>query len=152
MSLEATLLLLRLVSALLLIGFLAAIFILLWREFHRATRFESAPRRSYGRLIVLHQIDGRYLTTGESHPLQPLTSLGRSPTNTIRTEDTFASGEHALLALRHNQWWLEDRQSRNGTLLNDVPITQPVVITDGDIIGIGSLRFRLELELNHLDD
>ncbi len=152
MSLETTLLLLRLISALLLVGFLAAIFILLWREFHRSTCAQPLLRRSYGRLIVLHQIDGRYLTTGESYPLQPLTSLGRSPTNTIRIEDTFASGEHALLALRHNQWWLEDRQSRNGTLLNDVPITQPVVITAGDIIGIGSLRFRLELESNDIDD
>lgn len=152
MSLETTLFLLRLISALLLVGFLAAIFILLWREFHRSTRAQPLLRRSYGRLIVLHQIDGRYLTTGESYPLQPLTSLGRSPTNTIRIEDTFASGEHALLALRHNQWWLEDRQSRNGTLLNDVPITQPVVITAGDIIGIGSLRFRLELESNDIDD
>lgn len=152
MSLEVALLLLRLISTLLLVGFLAAIFILLWQEFRRVTRAQAQPRRSYGRLVVLHQIDGRYLTTGESYPLQPLTSLGRSPTNTIRTEDSFASAEHALLALRHNQWWLEDRQSRNGTLLNDVPITQPVIITDSDIIGIGSLRFRLELESNHNED
>ncbi len=64
----------------------------------------------------------------------------------------FESHEHPLLDLRHNQWWLEDREGHNGTLMNDVPINQPVIITDDDIIGIGSLRFRLELESKHNED
>ena len=83
---------------------------------------------------------------GRLIPLLPLTSLGRSPTNTIPIHDNYASGEHALVALRGGQWWLEDRQSRNGTMINGMPITQPVIITDGDIIGVGNLSFRLELE------
>ena len=86
------------------------------------------------------------VVTGETYPLLPLTSLGRSPTNTVPINDSFASSEHALVAFRNGQWWLEDRRSRNGTLLNDMPVTQPVVITDGDIIGIGKIKFRLELE------
>jgi pSer/pThr/pTyr-binding forkhead associated (FHA) protein len=86
------------------------------------------------------------VVTGETYPLLPLTSLGRSPTNTIRINDTFASGDHALLAMRSGQWWLEDRRSRNGTMLNDLRVTQPVVVTDGDVIGIGNIKFRVELE------
>jgi pSer/pThr/pTyr-binding forkhead associated (FHA) protein len=97
-------------------------------------------------LIALQEVNGSYIVTGTNYPLLKLTSLGRSPTNTITIDDTFASSDHAFVALRSGQWWLEDRQSRNGTTLNEVPITQPVIITDGDIIGIGRNRFRLELE------
>ena len=35
--------------------------------------------------------------------------------------DPYASGEHSLVAWRSGQWWLEDRDSRNGTLLNAFP-------------------------------
>jgi pSer/pThr/pTyr-binding forkhead associated (FHA) protein len=48
--------------------------------------------------------------------------------------------------MRNGQWWIEDRKSRNGTLLNDLPVTESMVITHGDIIGIGNMKFRLELE------
>src|SRR5690606_24131891 len=105
----------------------------------------EAKRRSYGRLSEVQQLDSSYVAI-QSYPLLPLTSIGRSPTNTIVIDDDFASGEHALVALRNGQWWLEDRQSRNGTTINGVPITQPVIITDGDIIGVGNMQFRLELE------
>ena len=36
--------------------------------------------------------------------------------------------------------WLEDCDSKNGTSRGDTRITVPVRLTDGDIIGIGSLR------------
>jgi pSer/pThr/pTyr-binding forkhead associated (FHA) protein len=97
-------------------------------------------------MIEMREIDHALVVTGQTYPLLPLTSLGRAPTNSIPIPDDFASGEHCLLALRSGQWWLEDRQSKNGTTINGVPVTQPLIITDGDVIGIGSTRFRLELE------
>lgn len=147
MPTDAFLLLLRLISGLLLIGLLIALFFILWREYRSTATHVAAQRRSYGQLIVLREIDGRLMMTGEAYPLLPLTSLGRSPTNSIPIDDTFASGEHALVAMRGGQWWLEDRQSRNGTLLNDIPVIEPMVITHGDIIAIGQIKFRVELEL-----
>jgi pSer/pThr/pTyr-binding forkhead associated (FHA) protein len=41
-------------------------------------------------------------------------------------------------------WWLEDLGSRGGTILNDSPLSKPTPLAEGDIIGIGSLRFKLE--------
>ncbi|MFN8448845.1 MAG: FHA domain-containing protein [Anaerolineae bacterium] len=146
MSTELTLFLLRLISGSLLVGVLALLFVVMWRDYRSAVVQVEASRRAYGRLIELREIGENYAPTGQTYPLLPLTSLGRSPTNTIAIEDSYASGEHALVALRSGQWWLEDRQSRNGTTINGMPITQPVIITDGDIIGVGSLCFRLELE------
>jgi pSer/pThr/pTyr-binding forkhead associated (FHA) protein len=72
--------------------------------------------------------------------------LGRSPTNRVKVEDNFASGDHALISRRNGQWWLEDRKSRNGTTLNGILVTRPLVITHGDVIGIGHMRYRVDLE------
>jgi hypothetical protein len=144
---ELVLLLLRFISGLLLIGLLLMLFLTMWREYRSTSVQVEARRRSYGQLVVLREIDGRLMMTGENYPLLPLTSLGRAPTNTIPINDTFASSEHALVAMRNGQWWIEDRKSRNGTLLNDLPVTEAMVITHGDIIGIGNMKFRLELEV-----
>ena len=41
-------------------------------------------------------------------------------------------------------WWLEDLGSRNGTMLNDLKLVKPTPLAEGDVIGIGALRLRLE--------
>ena len=146
MSIDVVLLLLRFISSFLLIGLLFTLFVIIWREYRSMSVQVESRRRSYGQLVVLREIDGRLMLTGETYPLLPLISLGRSPTNTIPINDSFASSEHALVAMRNGQWWIEDRKSRNGTLLNDLPITEAMVITHGDIISIGNMKFRLELE------
>ncbi|MEZ4667492.1 MAG: FHA domain-containing protein [Anaerolineae bacterium] len=144
---EYILLLLRVISGSLLLALLAAIFRILWQESQRLVVEVEARRRRYGTLVMLRSIDGQYMVTGETFPLLPLTSLGRAPTNTITINDTFASSNHAQVTLRNGQWWLEDRNSRNGTLLNERIVTQPTVITQGDVIGIGEIRLKLELEV-----
>jgi hypothetical protein len=146
-STELALFFLRLLSGVLLLVMLGELFLIMWRDYRATARETEASRRSFGRLIGLIEVDGQLARNGESYPLLPLTSLGRAPTNSIKIDDNFASSEHAVVALRNGQWWLEDRKSRNGTTLNDVPVTQPVIVTDGDIIGIGSTRFRLEMEI-----
>ena len=146
MSTELALFLLRLLSGVLLLVMLGGLFLIMWRDYRATARETEASRRSHGRLVGLIEVDGQVAKTGESYPLLPLTSLGRAPTNSIKIDDNFASSEHAVVALRNGQWWLEDRKSRNGTTLNDVPVTQSVIVTDGDVIGVGSKRFRLEME------
>ncbi len=146
MTNETALFLLRLAGSAALLLFLGTLFYTLLQDVRGATAQIEAARRSYGRLVLLEEIDAVPGSSGKFYPLMPLTSIGRSPTNSIRIEDTFASAEHALIALRSGTWWLEDRQSRNGTSLNDMPVTEPLIITDGDVVGIGSHKFRIELE------
>lgn len=146
MTTEIVLFLLRMVSGLLLISLLVSLFVIMWRDYRSAVEQVSATRRTFGQFIEMRHLDDSLAITGKTYPLFAYTSLGRAPTNAIHIEDSFASAEHAIVFMRNGQWWLEDRISRNGTLLNNVPVTQPVVITHGDIIGIGSMSFRLELE------
>lgn len=146
MSTEVVLLVLRVVSSALLLSLFLAILVALWRDYRRTATDLEASQRSYGQLVEMQHVDGDYVFTGQVYPLFPLTSLGRAPTNTVTIDDTFASSEHALVVMRDGQWWLEDRQSRNGTTINEILISQPVVIADGDIIGIGTARYRVHLE------
>lgn len=145
MSVDVLLLVLRIVSGVILLCLMIALFVIMWRDYRSATTQVQASRRTYGKLVVLAETAEGYLQTSTTYPLLPLTSIGRAPTNTIIIEEQFASSEHAMIALRNGQWWLEDRNSRNGTLVNGEPASS-LIITDGDIISVGSTNLRLELE------
>jgi len=144
-SLELILFILRLLAGLTLLGFLGALYVLIWREFRQTNEQLRSTRATYGQLISIAEFDGQYKQIGETHPLLPITTLGRSATNSIIVGDSFASSEHARIVLENGQWWLEDRNSRNGTLLNDEPIRTRTILTDGDVVGIGSYAYKLEL-------
>jgi pSer/pThr/pTyr-binding forkhead associated (FHA) protein len=134
---------LRLLSAILLLGFLGVIAWLIYQDLQRTTAITIEGSRVQGHLRV---VASESVTAGEGSvfPLLPVTGIGRAEHNTIVLEDAFVSGEHALLSWRDNQWWLEDLQSRNGTLLNDLPITDSTVVSAGDIITIGSVQLKIE--------
>ena len=140
---DILLLALRLLLATLLYAFLATVLAMLWRDLRQATTSREAARPD-GRLVIIHTED-ETLAVGTAFPLQPVTSIGRSPSNTILIPDTYASAQHTLLTWREGQWWLEDRDSRNGTLLNDTCISGPTVMSAGDIIGVGRTQLKLEL-------
>lgn len=140
---EVLLLVLRLVAGALLLLFVAAVLVMLWRDFRAAALALGEPGRQRGRLVVVR---GEGVRVGTAFTLLPLTSLGRAPTNTVVLNDSFCSQEHAWIMRRDGQWWLEDRGSSNGTRLNGERITEAVVLSSGDVIGIGRLELRVELE------
>lgn len=136
---------LRIGLAVLLYGFLAALFWMVWQDLRASARLSQARAQRLGRLVVLDST-APDVAAGASFPLLPVSSLGRAPTNTAPLPDETASLEHALLHLRDGQWWLEDLDSRNGTRLNGAPLEQPTPIRPGDVIGIGQVKLKIELE------
>ncbi len=136
--------LIRLLFSVLLYVFLGALFFFLWRDIKLAARHQIAPavRERPGQLRVLRGRDG--FSEGTVLHLTPFTTIGRSDTNTITISDPYASSEHALLSWRNGQWWLEDRDSRNGTLLNETPVETPLIVGHGDVIGIGQMQLKFE--------
>ncbi|MEL6403922.1 MAG: FHA domain-containing protein [Chloroflexota bacterium] len=137
---------LRLLSGIILMLILGAFFVVLWRDYRSAAAQVEITRRTYGTLAKHIEVDNMLAPTGDTFPLRPLTSIGRSPTNSIVIQDDFASGEHALVSLKEGRWWLEDRSSRNGTLLNGDRVSSPIIITDEDIISIGNSHFKITLD------
>lgn len=145
MSPSVALLILRIVLALLLYAFIGGVVYLLWQDVRRAAAESRERDKMRGRLVIVSS-DLSSPAIGDTLPLLPVTSIGRAPTNTITIADDTASLEHALISQRNGKWWLEDLGSRNGTLLNGAPVTIPTVISAGDLIGLGRLQLRLELE------
>lgn len=70
-------------------------------------------------------------------------TIGRRPYNDLPLDDLTVSGEHALLRRRNGEFVIYDLNSRNGTLVNGLPI-QHRVLADGDVIDIGIYRLRFE--------
>lgn len=145
MTIEIVLFAFRVLTGLLLISFLGALYFLIWRSIKQTSQQIHSTRTIYGYLVAMAQFDDTYTQIGEKYPLLPITTLGRSATNTVPVNDSFASGEHARIILKDGQWWLEDRNSRNGTLLNEEPIVSSTILADGDIIGIGSYSYKFDL-------
>jgi pSer/pThr/pTyr-binding forkhead associated (FHA) protein len=148
---EVAIFVFRILLSSLLYIFLATLFVFLWRDLKSVAQQPTTAiaRERPAQLRVLRGGDG--LIENEVCALSPYTSIGRSAKNTIKIAETYASAEHALIVWRNAQWWLEDRSSRNGTLLNDVPVTAPLIISQGDVISIGQLRLKFEY-LNEVED
>ena len=128
--------------------FLLLVALVAWQELRAVAASPAAARptpASYGYLTIVDAAaSGR--TPGEILPLSPITLLGRGPGNTIVLNDPSVSVVHALLSYRQGRWWLEDRCSTNGTVLNGVLVEQPTVVSFGDLIELGQVKLRLEAE------
>ena len=85
---------------------------------------------------------GRVLTiaTGD------VVTLGRDATCTYRFDDPSVSSLHARIVIIGSQHMFADNKSTNGTFVNEVRITEPVHLKNGDQIRLGpkiTLRFAL---------
>ena len=126
--------------------FLLLVVLVAWRELRAVPLAAARPApASYGYLTIVDAAaSGR--TPGEVLPLQTITLIGRGAGNTIVLNDPSVSAVHALLSYRQGRWWLEDRGSTNGTVLNGVLVEQPTVVNFGDLIELGQVKLRLEAE------
>lgn len=135
---------LRLLTALALYGFLGWALVFLYREIRRQGTLLTTRRIPGISIMVKHAGKPgmlRYFNQVEI-------TIGRDPGCDIPLPDDTISARHAHLTYHHNQWWLEDLASTNGTQLNDMPITLPTVITSNDEIQCGSAVLSVSLSEN----
>jgi Nif-specific regulatory protein len=71
--------------------------------------------------------------------------LGRDPQSTLVLGDRFASRKHAEVYPTEGGWKIRDLQSTNKTRVNGEPIRQSARLADGDLIAIGDVRLRFNL-------
>jgi pSer/pThr/pTyr-binding forkhead associated (FHA) protein len=125
------LLVLRFLFALALFAFLAGMLWLLWRDLTRQREFLSANQPTPLALFVSGQAPRQFSIS--------VIMIGRDPACDLCLDDPTVSAQHARVSYHHNQWWLEDLRSLNGTLLNNEPIATATVITHGDVIRCGGV-------------
>jgi len=72
--------------------------------------------------------------------------IGKGPQNDIILSDASVSGAHAMISFEDGAYKISDLGSRNGTLLNDMRLTEPRAIQHGDLVKMGhcTMTFRLK--------
>ena len=69
---------------------------------------------------------------------KPVLRVGRDKSNSIQLHDTEVSRRHAEVQCREDSVYLVDLDSSNGSWVDGVQVNQPVPLSDGSQIRIGS--------------
>ncbi|WP_244270451.1 FHA domain-containing protein [Proteiniborus ethanoligenes] len=92
-------------------------------------------------LKLINRKDTLSFKIGEVYVLEKDVSIGRGTQNSIVLRDPYISKNHAKISLDENEFFLEDLNSVNGTLVNDIKVEDVVKLKDGDRIKFGQVEF-----------
>ena len=123
------------------LAFLALLYGFLARAFAALQRALAAERAQAARPAGIAELVAR---SAERFPLRAVSSLGRDPGCDVVLRDDAASSRHALLTFDAGEWWVEDLESRNGTLVNGAAVRGRARLGYGDVLTIGRTELRLE--------
>jgi hypothetical protein len=102
------------------------------------------PRASSKRKQMFLRIVEPAEHAGETYDLDDELTVGRSPGCGVPTpDDIYTSTLHARLFRHHDQLWVEDLGSTNGTYVNSEKIAQAQRLGKGDILQVGSTIFEV---------
>jgi FHA domain len=144
LQLDQFLFILRIVLVALIYLFLIQLIFIVRRDLVRmvggagTARVGTSASKGLGFLVVVKP-GPMPLRPGHRIEMEPVTTIGRGPTNTIVLEDSRISSEHTRITYHDRQWRVEDLGSRNKTFLNgsQVPVGQSVPARPGDLLVLG---------------
>jgi hypothetical protein len=94
-------------------------------------------RRSRGAATELIAVEPAG-TAGRRYPLGDEITVGRAAGCQVTVDDTYVSQLHARVFTRDGQLLVEDLGSTNGTYLNRVKVSGPMVMQKGDRLQVGN--------------
>ncbi|WMJ80510.1 FHA domain-containing protein [Clostridium sp. MB40-C1] len=106
----------------------------------------NKKRRSskvFGLEVVQVGQGNKNLKVGSLIPIHNILSIGRREDNLLVLHNQYISGQHAKIYVKNNEFFIEDLNSTNGTIVNDKPIEKPTYLKAGDEIMIGEYLFRV---------
>lgn len=109
----------------------------------RLQKLPPPPR--YGKRLRFTQIRGEALGEPVEVSLYDRLVLGRDAGCDITLDDKRASRLHCELTLKKGEIYIRDLDSKNGTLVNGVPITGAVKLETDDTILLGNSELRLSV-------
>lgn len=126
-------LILRIFLTISLYLFLGWILYILWHELKlHGTVLEA---RKVPPISLTIQIRKQELRVVHFH--QPDFTIGRNAACECQINEESISSQHARLSFHHNNWWLEDLGSTNGTYLNNAALVTPTIVVSGDCFRCG---------------
>jgi hypothetical protein len=138
-------LILRIILAASLYAFLAWALIVIWRELRAQGLMMTTPQIP---TLLLTPLEGDIGIEDDGHPAfdSPEVVIGRSTACELAISNDTVSSRHARLSYHHNQWWLEDLNSTNGTYLNDERVSMPTVVVTGDELRVGQVNMVIGIQ------
>ncbi len=130
-------LVIRIIVSLMLYAFLGTAIYILWQDLQMQSELMKAAQIP---LLTVSSI------TSDLNSMEfnvPEVIIGRDPLCNCTIADDTVSSRHARLSYHHNQWWLEDMNSTNGTFLNDDRVYTPTVVISGDEIRCGQVVLKI---------
>jgi pSer/pThr/pTyr-binding forkhead associated (FHA) protein len=140
-------LILRLALVLALYAFLAWALYTLWRDLRR--HGESAGAVQVPGIELNLKVPDGWVTQRFT---VPEILIGRDPACDCQLDDMTVSARHSKLTYHHNQWWVEDVGSTNGTYLNHENVTTATVLATGDDLQIGQVTLKVDLRKENLGE
>jgi hypothetical protein len=74
-------------------------------------------------------------------------TIGRRASNDVHIDNLAISGEHAEIIATNDEYYIQDLNSTNGTLVNKKPIKKQV-LQHGDAIGLGKYQLKFVKDLS----
>lgn len=68
-------------------------------------------------------------------------TIGRRPSNDIHIDNLAVSGEHAVIIQMGNDFYIEDLESTNGTLVNEKPVKKHL-LQHADVVAFGKYQLK----------
>lgn len=130
---------LRIILAASLYAFLIWALYTLWRELRSNQLMANAKKAPK---LMIYSMESEPPVEHEYQ--QPLILIGRDPACELCLQNELVSAQHARLSFHHNQWWVEDLLSTNGTYLNDERVYTPTVLIAGDEVRCGKVNLQIK--------
>ena len=88
---------------------------------------------------LILSLDNAFLS---EYPLdQERVTIGRRPTNDVHIDNLAVSGEHAAIIKLGNDFYIEDLESTNGTLVNS-KVVKKHLLQQGDLVEFGKYQLK----------
>jgi len=121
--------------------FLGVVIISLWKQLS-----VKIPGRTAESISTLTLDPMEFNSPSKIFKNRKIITIGRNSGNDICFDDIELSNHHAMFRYHHNQWWIEDVHSTNGTFLNGEMIKNPTVLFSDDIIRCGIKEWKINIE------
>ena len=133
-------LILRIAMLSLLFAFILWICVILWRSLKSMDTLHN-PKKVPTIILTVENPD---LAKEQVFNTSPIV-IGRSPNCDLVLDDHTVSAIHTLLTFKNKNWWIEDRNSMNGTQINHIALEEPLVLMTDDLIQCGQVIIKVLL-------
>ncbi len=99
------------------------------------------PQAGSQMLMLVLLLEGRRIALASG-----INIVGRDREADVRIDDPSVSRRHARIVVEGNTASVEDLESKNGTRVGGVPVSQPVRLARGDVVAFGSIETRFETQ------